>query len=973
MKQKWTLDELIDNWLLLPDEQALVTRNKTTANQLGAALLLKYFEREGRFPLRRRDVPQAAVAFVARQMEIPAALFAEYNWRGRTIKFHRAAIRKFLGFREGTVADAEEISDWLCEHVLPVEAKLDGLVAAVYERYRAVRIEPPTAGRVERLVRSAQRRYSEQFCDAIAAQLSLETKQALDELLEGRVDDNLAGHSLFARLKHDAGAVSLKSILAEIEKLQHIRQVALPESLFAMVPPHVVELYRQRVTGERPSEVKRHRAALRLTLLAAFCRLRGQEITDNLVELFIGLIKRIGTNAEKTVNRKVLQEVRHVRGKGKLLCEIAKVSIARPKGIVSEVIYPVANEETLQRVIKEQETADAYDVELIQTARRSYARHYRRMMPPLCKALAFHSDNEALQPVMEAIDLIQRYVGAAHKYYQDEDEPPLDDVVSPAWHDEVVRIGRNGRVRINRISYEMCVFQSLREQLRCRAVWVEGANRYRNPDDDLPADFSSKRAGYYEALQQPQDAETFTNRLRQEMVDGLSMLHAGLPRNRWLTVETGRKHPLKLSPLPAQAEPLNLDYLKQEIQQRWPKTALLEILKETDLRTRFTDNFQTSSTREQMDAATLQKRLLLCLYALGTNTGYDRMGHEATSDALRYIRRRYINKQNLRAAIGAVVNAIFDARAPHIWGEATTACASDAKKFAAWDQNLLTEWHVRYRGPGIMVYWHIDKKAACIHSQVKGCSSSEVAAMIEGVLHHCTEMAVDKNYVDTHGQSSVAFAFCYLLGFQLLPRLKPINRQKLYRPYKTGDDEFAGLKPILTRPIRWGLITQHYDEMIRYATALRLGTAEAEAILQRFTKYAVQHPTYKALVELGKAVKSVFLCDYLHSPELRREIHDGLNVVETWNSANSFIFYGRSSEVSTNDRQAQEISVLALHLLQVSMVYINTLMIQRVLEEPAWLNRMQREDLRALSPLIYAHVNPYGRFDLDMEYRLPLD
>ena len=142
---------------------------------------------------------------------------------------------------------------------------------------------------------------------------------------------------------------------------------------------------------------------------------------------------------------------------------------------------------------------------------------------------------------------------------------------------------------------------------------------------------------------------------------------------------------------------------------------------------------------------------------------------------------------------------------------------------------------------------------------------------------------------------------------------------------------------------------QHYDEMIRYATALRLGTAEAEAILQRFTKHGVQHPTYQALIELVKAVKTTFLCNYLHSPELRREIHEGLNVVETWNSANSFIFYGRSSEISTNDRQAQEISVLALHLLQVSMVYINTLMIQRVLEEPAWLDRMQREDLRALS------------------------
>jgi TnpA family transposase len=975
MKQNWTLDELIDNWILLPAEQALVNRYKTDANKLGVALLLKHFQIAGRFPHRRRDVPQSGVAFVARQLQVSDAIFAEYDWRGRTIKSHRAAIRGFLGFREGTVADAETISDWLVAEILPIEATLDGLTAAVYDHYRRLRIEPPTSGRVERLVRSAQRRFSEQFCTTIAAELTSEAREELDRLLEREADNDgrLVGYSSFAHLKRDAGAVSLKSILAEIDKLQRIRQVALPGTLFAKVPPHVIQLYRHRVTGERPSEIKRHAADLRHTLLAAFCHLRGQEITDNLIELFISIIKRIGTKTEKTVNRKLLQEVRRIRGKGRLLCEIAKASVDRPEGIISDVIYPVADEGTLKQIIKEHETADTYNVALKQTARRSYARHYRQMVPPLFRVLAFRSDNEALQPLLRAIELIQHYVDMTCTYYHDEDDVPLADVVSAAWLGEVVNVSKSGKQRINRISYEMCVFQTLREQLRCRAVWVVGANRYRNPDDDLPADFNNKRELYYEALQQPQDAQIFTNQLRRAMADALTELNDGLPDNAWLTLETSRKHPIKLSPLPAQAGPPNLDALKRDIQQRWPMTALLDMLKEADLRTNFTEKFQSSAARENLETMTLRKRVLLCLYALGTNTGYQRMGHEATSEALRHIRRRYITKQNLREAIGAVVNAIFDARLPHIWGEATTACASDSKKFAAWDQNLLTEWHVRYRGPGIMVYWHIDKRAACIHSQVKRCSSSEVAAMIEGVLHHCTEMAVDKNYVDTHGQSSVAFAFCHLLGFQLLPRLKPISRQKLHRPDKVDEGAFANLKPILTRPIRWELIEQHYDEMIRYATALRLGTAESEAILQRFTKHGVQHPTYKALVELGKAVKTIFLCQYLHSLELRREIQEGLNVVENWNSANSFIFYGRSSEISTNDRQAQEISVLALHLLQVCMVYTNTLMIQRILLQPDWANRMQPEDLRALSPLIYAHVNPYGRFDLNMETRLPID
>jgi TnpA family transposase len=54
--------------------------------------------------------------------------------------------------------------------------------------------------------------------------------------------------------------------------------------------------------------------------------------------------------------------------------------------------------------------------------------------------------------------------------------------------------------------------------------------------------------------------------------------------------------------------------------------------------------------------------------------------------------------------------------------------------------------------------------------------------MIEGVLRHDTEMDVEKQYVDTHGQSEVGFAFCHLLGFALLPRLKNLKKQRLYRP-----------------------------------------------------------------------------------------------------------------------------------------------------------------------------------------------
>lgn len=89
-----------------------------------------------------------------------------------------------------------------------------------------------------------------------------------------------------------------------------------------------------------------------------------------------------------------------------------------------------------------------------------------------------------------------------------------------------------------------------------------------------------------------------------------------------------------------------------------------------------------------------------------------------------------------------------------------------------------------------------------------------------------------------------------------------------------------------------------------------------------------------------------------------------------WDTANAPRFW--KAAVATNRLEDQEVAVLSLHLLQLSLVYVNTLMIQDVLSSPSWSGRLTPEDLRALTPLIWGNVNPYGRFELDMEKRLPL-
>ena len=123
-------------------------------------------------------------------------------------------------------------------------------------------------------------------------------------------------------------------------------------------------------------------------------------------------------------------------------------------------------------------------------------------------------------------------------------------------------------------------------------------------------------------------------------------------------------------------------------------------------------------------------------------------------------------------------------------------------------------------------------------------------------------------------------------------------------------------------------------------------------------------------MELGRVIKTIFLCQYLDTEAVRREINEGLNVVERWNGVNDFIFYGKGGEFASNRLETQELSVLSLHLLQICLVYVNTLMIQSVLNHKHWEKKLTTTDLRAITPLIFSHVNPYGTFKLDMKERI---
>ncbi|MDX2524732.1 Tn3 family transposase [Streptomyces europaeiscabiei] len=981
------LDELVEHWTLLKDEQALVS-GKRGATRLGFAVLLKFYTQYGRFPRNRTELPGEAVEFVARQVQVPALELESYDWTGRTVEYHRAQIREHLGFRECSVADAEKLTAYLAEHVAHKERRPEQVRVELLARCRTESIEPPTPGRCDRIVGAALREAEESLTALISSRLTVESIERIVALAAGADQDDAgpAGGGtegddappVLAKVKEAPGNVSLETMLTEIDKLLAVRAIGLPRDLFIDVAPKVVAGWRARAAVESPSHLRTHPVALRVTLLAALLHEREREITDTLVELLISTVHRIGARAEKKVTEQLINAFKKVSGKENLLFKLAEASLGTPEGTVRQVVFPAVSggEATLRELVHEFKTRGPVYRRTVQTTlKASYTNHYRRGLIKLLDVLEFRSSNHAHRPVIEALALVARYANAGNTtYYPLGETVPVHKAMGGDWAEVVHRTDKRGRRRVVRMVYEVVSFQALRDQLKCKEIWVVGADKWRNPDEDLPQDFEARRAENYRELRKPLDAAVFVDELREQMTAELTLLNDGMPKLSWLDIAERKSGAIRLTAAEAQPEPRNLRRIKAEVQRRWGIVPLVDMLKEAVLRTGCLDAVTSVSGGGSLSPEVLAERLLLVIYAYGTNTGIKAVasgGHGHTEDELRYVRRRYLSAEAARAIAIQIANATFAARSTELWGQGSTAVASDSTHVRAYDQNLFTEWHSRYGGRGVLIYWHVEKKSLAIHSQLINCTASEVAAMIEGAMRHGTTMDVEANYTDSHGQSEIGFGITRLLNFDLLPRIKRINKVKLYRPVAGEPDAYPQLTPALTRPIRWELITQQYDQMIKYATAIRTRTASTEAILRRFTRNASHH-TYAAMLEVGRAQKTIFVARYLRLRDLQREIEEGLNVMESSNGASSVIAYGKGGEIASNRRDEQEMFVLCLRILQSALVYVNTLMLQDILGEPEWADLLTPADRRGLTPLFWSHVRPYGEVNLDMDTRLNL-
>ena len=150
---------------------------------MGLAVLLKFFQLEGRFPHYHKEVPLPAVDHLAEQLEVPASAWFDYPLKGRSGSRDREQLRAFLDFRQAANDDMEPAQRWLSQEVVPQDQDPRHLRSAVLDWYREHFVESPSSDRIDRIISAALRSFETAFFAGMCRQLSGSTRQRLDALL----------------------------------------------------------------------------------------------------------------------------------------------------------------------------------------------------------------------------------------------------------------------------------------------------------------------------------------------------------------------------------------------------------------------------------------------------------------------------------------------------------------------------------------------------------------------------------------------------------------------------------------------------------------------------------------------------------------------------------------------------------------------------------------------------------------------
>lgn len=299
--------------------------------------------------------------------------------------------------------------------------------------------------------------------------------------------------------------------------------------------------------------------------------------------------------------------------------------------------------------------------------------------------------------------------------------------------------------------------------------------------------------------------------------------------------------------------------------------------------------------------------------------------------------------------------------------------SSDGQYFRAGGQGqAAAQVNLHYgQDPGVKFYTHISDRYGPYHTKVIAATASEAPHVLDGLLYHESSLVIHEHYTDTGGFSDHIFAICHLLGFRFAPRIRDLKDKRLYTI--PGMVIPPALEPLVAGQVNLKAISNYWEDILRLAISIKMGTVTASEILRKLASYPRQNGLALALRELGKLERALFTLDWLQDPELRRRSHIGLNKGEAKNSLSRAVFFHRLGESRERSYENQRHRAGGLNLIVAAIILWNTVYLGRVvdhLREDGDIPAIS--DLAHLSPLGWEHINLTGDYlwDADQLFRL---
>ncbi|MBA3232178.1 MAG: Tn3 family transposase [Acidobacteria bacterium] len=219
---------------------------------------------------------------------------------------------------------------------------------------------------------------------------------------------------------------------------------------------------------------------------------------------------------------------------------------------------------------------------------------------------------------------------------------------------------------------------------------------------------------------------------------------------------------------------------------------------------------------------------------------------------------------------------------------------------------------------------------------------------------------------DSAAYSDVIFGLFALLGYQFSPRLADAGEARFWRIDRGAD--YGPLNDISRNRIKVELIEDNWEELLRVAGSLKLGTVTASEFVRTLQAGSRTSTIATAIAEVGRIAKSLSLLSYVDDAAHRRRILVQLNRHEKRHELARKVFHGQRGEVRKRYREGQEDQLGALGLVVNAVCLFNSLYLDESVRHLLKQGEdASEDDLARVSPLAREHVRVLGRYHFTLD------